>query len=413
MEDKNVLAVDDTPENLKLLGHILSDKYSLNFATNGAKALELVSIKKPDLILLDIMMPEMDGFEVCKILKSKPETSEIPVVFLTAKSDRESVIRGLSLGAVDYLIKPFEKDDVLIRIQKIFQESSVVPDSRGSHAAKISSEGTSELQDMFIQNRFFCYDTCMVKLRQGLLKDVKKFRNELQETFQPFLLAKEYIRKIEELLITKKIRISKKYLDNKKILRTLNDLQKIRVSSEMQNAFSSINDAIEHSDKRLTAFSKLLIVDTPHYGKEEILFSKWMSSFLESYNLEINFTQNAADESYITGNSFLLNQIFLALIDNSWDNQKGHLTAEDVLISVTQKGKMLMILYSDNGAAPLSTQESLLIFTEGYTTKDDRKGMGLSAVRYILKNYFNGDIQVIDNARSFCLELRIPYHNQL
>jgi CheY-like chemotaxis protein len=165
MDDKNVLAVDDTPENLKLLGHILSDTYSLNFATNGAKALELVNIKKPDLILLDIMMPEMDGFEVCKILKSNPKTSGIPIIFLTAKSDRESVVRGLSLGAVDYLIKPFEKDDVLIRIQKIFQLNDALPDSKASQTVVKSSDHTSDLQDIMVQNRFFCYDACMVKLR--------------------------------------------------------------------------------------------------------------------------------------------------------------------------------------------------------------------------------------------------------
>ena len=120
MNRKYILAVDDTPNNLKLLGHILKDEYTLNFATDGYKALESIGKRKPDLILLDIMMPEKDGFEVCRELKSNIETEAIPIIFLTAKSDRNSVLKGLSLGACDYLVKPFDKDDVLLRISKIF-----------------------------------------------------------------------------------------------------------------------------------------------------------------------------------------------------------------------------------------------------------------------------------------------------
>jgi CheY-like chemotaxis protein len=103
-----VLVVDDTPNNLSLARGLLQDSCRVKVATSGAKALELCAAAAPDLILLDIMMPEMDGFEVCRRLKANPLTAHIPVIFLTALDDAVKIVAGLELGAVDYVAKPFE-----------------------------------------------------------------------------------------------------------------------------------------------------------------------------------------------------------------------------------------------------------------------------------------------------------------
>lgn len=115
---KVVLIVDDTPANLSLLNNILKDTYRTKIATSGKKALEIAfSDTPPDIVLLDIMMPEMDGYEVCEKLKENELTADIPVVFLTAKAAIEDETKGLSLGAVDYITKPVSPPIVLERVK--------------------------------------------------------------------------------------------------------------------------------------------------------------------------------------------------------------------------------------------------------------------------------------------------------
>lgn len=109
-----VLVVDDTPDNLKLISGLLKDTCRLKVANNGAKALSIAgALPAPDLILLDVMMPDMDGYEVCERLKGDPATRAIPVVFLTGRTEAADMEKGLALGAVDYITKPVEPAVVL------------------------------------------------------------------------------------------------------------------------------------------------------------------------------------------------------------------------------------------------------------------------------------------------------------
>ncbi len=113
-----ILIVDDMPENCKLLGNLLKKSgYNPAVAPNGQRALDFVKNKKPDLILLDVMMPELDGFEVCKRLKQDVRTKDIPIIFLTAKVEKNDVIQGLELGAVDYVEKPFNEKELITRVK--------------------------------------------------------------------------------------------------------------------------------------------------------------------------------------------------------------------------------------------------------------------------------------------------------
>jgi len=137
MNKKVVLIVDDNPDNLKVLGNILKEQgCSPAFANNGAKALHSVQKKQPDLILLDIMMPEMDGFEVCKRLKQDAATQEIPVIFLTAKTESEDIIAGLELGAVDYVTKPFNLKELMTRVNTHLELKSAKEELQQAIATK-------------------------------------------------------------------------------------------------------------------------------------------------------------------------------------------------------------------------------------------------------------------------------------
>ena len=117
-ERPTILVVDDTPANLSLMTGLLKDEYKVKAATNGEKALKIAETQpQPDLILLDIMMPEMDGYEVCQRLQANPATRRIPIIFLTAKTAVEDEQHGLEVGAVDYITKPISPPIVLARVK--------------------------------------------------------------------------------------------------------------------------------------------------------------------------------------------------------------------------------------------------------------------------------------------------------
>ncbi len=114
---QTILIVDDTPDNIALLFELLKDKYRVKIATNGLKALEIAAyVPVPDLILMDVVMPQMDGYEACRRLKAQPETADIPLIFLTARCQSKDEEAGLSMGAVDYISKPISPPILLARV---------------------------------------------------------------------------------------------------------------------------------------------------------------------------------------------------------------------------------------------------------------------------------------------------------
>ncbi|MFT5089477.1 MAG: signal transduction histidine kinase [Candidatus Latescibacterota bacterium] len=113
-----LLIVDDTLQNIQVLGTILREQgYQLNVAQDGQKALDMITKVVPDLILLDVMMPQMDGHEACRRLKADPTTAHIPIIFLTAKTETEDIVKGFELGAIDYVTKPFNSTELLKRVE--------------------------------------------------------------------------------------------------------------------------------------------------------------------------------------------------------------------------------------------------------------------------------------------------------
>lgn len=117
-KDAMLLLVDDVPENIQLLGKILkTEGYSFVIATNGKETFRVIEQCIPDLILLDIMLPDTDGFEICRKLKEDQRTADIPIIFLTALADLEDKVRGFETGAVDYITKPFEDMEVIARVR--------------------------------------------------------------------------------------------------------------------------------------------------------------------------------------------------------------------------------------------------------------------------------------------------------
>ena len=142
-EQATILVVDDTPEDIDLMSAILCEEYRVKAATRGAKALEIACANpKPDLILLDIMMPEMDGYEVIEALKIDPNTTHIPVIFVTALSDELDEQTGLNMGAADYIIKPVSPALVRARVS-----AQLALYNQRRELERIVTERTKEIKD--------------------------------------------------------------------------------------------------------------------------------------------------------------------------------------------------------------------------------------------------------------------------
>jgi putative two-component system response regulator len=122
LSECTLLIVDDAETNIDILVDVLGEEYDIAVAMDGESALEAVEDDLPDLILLDIMMPDIDGFEVCRRLKGNPETANIPVVFLSALTEAEEKQRGLDLGAVDFITKPFEVSEIQSKVKQYLTE---------------------------------------------------------------------------------------------------------------------------------------------------------------------------------------------------------------------------------------------------------------------------------------------------
>ena len=137
MESPLIIIVDDMPKNIQLLGKVLkSNGYRILALTDSTKAVFSIEKNQPALVLLDIMMPDINGFEICQMLKSKPETADIPVIFLTAKTQTDDIVQGFKLGAVDYVTKPFNNEELLMRVKTQIALQDAIKRAEKANAAK-------------------------------------------------------------------------------------------------------------------------------------------------------------------------------------------------------------------------------------------------------------------------------------
>jgi CheY-like chemotaxis protein len=162
-----ILIADDNPENIKVLGNLLtSNAYDVGAVPNGEKVFEFLEQEVPDLILLDVLMPGMDGFEVCEKLKSMKKTRHIPIIFLTARNSTDDIVRGLQLGGVDYISKPFNQAELLARVSvhiEIKNLRGLLPICSSCHSIR-NDKGYWDSLEKYIENRsqiIFSYGLCI------------------------------------------------------------------------------------------------------------------------------------------------------------------------------------------------------------------------------------------------------------
>lgn len=214
----NVLAVDDTPASLKLLTYILkTEGYEVRSAISGKLALYAAVNNPPDLVLLDIRMPEMDGYEVCRRLKAHPATRDVPVIFVSAVSETEEKVQGFEVGAVDFVTKPYQRDELLARVRTHLELNHL-----RNHLEDLVAERTTELLES------------EKKLKTNLLDSIATLAS-IVEMRDPYTAGHQ--RRVAELAvaIAKTLQLSAEQIEGIHLASVVHDIGKIRVPAEILN----------------------------------------------------------------------------------------------------------------------------------------------------------------------------------
>ena len=181
---QKILIVDDERFNINVLNNLLKNDYKIMAAVNGKQALKAVrSDNPPNLILLDIMMPEMDGYEVCRQLKADPATKNIPVIFVTAMGQTEEETKGLELGAVDYITKPIEYDELALVISRALEKKELIVQRKDAEErAQKSKQEVEEIN----------------KELQARIRDLERFNKVTMGRELKIIELKERIKELDE-----------------------------------------------------------------------------------------------------------------------------------------------------------------------------------------------------------------------
>ena len=376
-----ILIVDDTPTNLDVISEALSDAgYTVAIATSGERALKQLERRSSDLILLDVMMPGIDGFETCVRLKANPKTCDIPVIFMTALSDADSKIKGFEVGAVDYITKPFQEKEVLARVKTQLQASQIQliqkekMSALGNLVAGVAHEinnpvgflaGNIQPALNYINDLFGLIDLYQQKYPQP----------DAEITAEMEQIELEYIREDLPKLVGSITEGVKRIKDVSTSLRTFSRGDSDRPVS------CNIHDGI---DSTIMILKHRLKADDTHP--------------------EIEVIKDYGDLPQIECYAGQLNQVFMNLLSNAIDafdeSNKGntyHEIANKIMITteLSPDLKQIFISIKDNGVGMNKILQEQ-IFEDFFTTKCVGKGtgLGLAIVRQIVVQKHHGDITV-------------------
>ncbi|MCC5643600.1 hybrid sensor histidine kinase/response regulator [Nostoc sp. CHAB 5824] len=410
-----VLVVDDNPANLQVLSSFLDQSsFEVWAARSGEKALQrLENDDLPDLILLDVMMPGIDGFETCKQLKSNPRVQDIPVIFMTALSETADKIKGLQLGAVDYITKPFQHEEVLVRIENHLKLRNLT---------KTLSAKNAELQQTQTQLIQAEKVAALGQITAGIAHEVNNPINFIAGNLN---FVEQYVQEVVSLLY-----LYQKHLpDPPDEIQTaiqksdlnflLDDLSKIIQSmqlgtSRVTEIVSYLNNFSRHREagKKLTNL---------HEGLESTLLILGHRFKQNAHHPAIKIIKEYGSLPLVECFPGEINQVFMNLICNAIDAIEEKYKNKDldaiyqhpgvIKIKTEAIGEQVILRFADNGSG-INKVDQTKIFDAFYTTKPVGKGtgLGLSIAYQIVVNNHRGKLTYHSKAGEgieFIIELPI------
>lgn len=356
MKKNKILIVDDIAQNIAILDNLLNQTYDIIVSTTGQRALELVKNESPDLILLDVVMPEMSGFEVCQNLKSDVLTQNIPIIFLTAKSDDESIIEGFNLGAVDYITKPFRPAELLVRIN--------------THLSLLNYQRfLEEKVEMEINLR---KEQEQVLVQNSKMAEMGEMINNIAHQWR------QPVNRVSLLLSNVQLSLEDDPIDaqyiNQKVQSSLNQLEFI---SETIDDFSNFFSPVKAKE----SFDVSLAIDKT---------IKIIRGTFSSFGIVVDVLDENDFPVYGTQNE--LAQVALIILSNAKDALvKQHVESPKIFISIDSSKRT--ISFKDNGGG-INDEIIHDIFDHYFTTKEagEGTGIGLYTAKIIMQKTFQGKI---------------------
>ncbi|MEH2108745.1 hybrid sensor histidine kinase/response regulator [Nostoc sp.] len=392
-----VLIVDDNPANLQVLSSFLDQSsFEVWAARSGEKALQLLENDDlPDLILLDVMMPGIDGFETCKQLKSNPRIQDIPVIFMTALSETADKIKGLQLGAVDYITKPFQHEEVLVRIENHLKLRNLTKTLIAKNAE------LQQTQTQLIQAEKVA---ALGQLTAGIAHEVNNPINFIAGNLN---FVEQYVQEVVNLL-----HLYQKYLPNppdeiqtaiqKNDLNfLLDDLSKIIQSMQFgTDRVTEIVSYLNNFSRHREAGKKLANL---HEGLESTLLILGHRFKRNAHHPAIQLVKDYGDLPLVECFPGEINQVFMNLICNAIDAIEETNKNKDIdtiyqnpgviKIKTEAIGEQVVLRFADNGSG-IDKADQTKIFDAFYTTKPIGKGtgLGLSIAYQIVVNNHHGKL---------------------
>ncbi|MGB3401223.1 MAG: response regulator [Microcoleaceae cyanobacterium] len=398
-----ILIVDDNPTNLSVLSKALkSQGYKVRMAMDGEDALAQVERNLPELILLDIEMPKLDGFETCRRLQVNPVTEGIPIIFMTALAETEDKVKGLSLGAVDYITKPFEQEEVLARV-KVHWRLKRLTDTLEQQV----TERTQALQQAQLQ---LVQQEKLSALGQLVAGVAHEINNPISCIVGNVTALQDYINDLLAIIDLYQNKFSQPGIDFEAELETF-DLDYIQ--DDLPNLIQAMKDGgdrICHISTSLRTFSRTdqdkKIPFNLHEGLDSTLLILKHRTKANEQRPEIEIVKNYAHIPDIYCFPGQLNQVFMNLLANAIDavdeaNQGKSFTeikANPNRIIIETKileNKEVIVRIQDNGSG-MKLETKSRIFEQGFTTKEVGKGtgLGMAIARQIVEQKHGGSLQV-------------------